>query len=278
VFWCEGCLSETALHPFDLTDRGLTLGDGLFDTSLARGGKVFRRDAHLARFVQGAAALCIPLQIEEAAAALDALAGAIGDGALRLTLTRGGGARGLRIPENPKPILFGAATPGRGEVIFASLTLATTAIRRNETSPSSRIKTLAYLDAILANREAQAKAADEAVFENMAGRVACAATGNLFAVFGSRLVTPPLSDGVLAGTMRAFVLERAKACGLEAAEESLSLVEWLKADAVFVTNSLRLLAPCSAVDGQAFGSAEHRAIQNLQDEIRVAVIAECGAF
>jgi branched-chain amino acid aminotransferase len=278
VFWYDGCLSETPLHSFDLTDRGLTLGDGLFDTSLARNGKIFRREAHLDRFAAGAEALGIPLKIDDAAHALDALAGSIRDGALRLTLTRGGGARGLRIPDNPKPILFGAATPSRGELIFASLKLATTKIRRNETSPSSRIKTLAYLDAILANREAQEAGADEALFENGAGHVVCAATGNLFAVFGSKLVTPPLEDGVLAGTVRAVIFECAKACGLYATEESLPLAEWLKADAIFVTNSLRLLAPCSALDGQGFASVEHPSVLKFQDALRSAVEAGCGSL
>lgn len=278
MFWLNGSLHGSPVQPFDLTDRGLTLGDGLFDTSLARNGKVFRREAHLARFAEGAVALGIPLKIEEAATALDALAESTGNGALRLTLTRGGGARGLRIPDNPKPVLFGAGTPNKGELIFASLKLAATKIRRNETSPSSRIKVLTYLDAILANKEVQAKSADEALFENMAGRVACAATGNLFALFGERLVTPPLSDGVLAGTVRAFILAKAKTCGLEPVEESLPLAEWLKADAIFLTNSLRLLAPCKAVDGQGFSSAEHPAVMKLQDELRTAVTTECGSF
>jgi branched-chain amino acid aminotransferase len=174
--------------------------------------------------------------------------------------------------------MFGAATPGRGELIFASVSLATTTIRRNETSPTSRIKCLPYLDAILANREAQGKGADEALFENTAGHVACAATGNLFALFGSRLITPPLQDGVLAGTTRAFVLEHAKACGLEPYEESLPLSEWCKADAIFLTNSLRLLAPCHALDGQGFESAGHAGVARLQEALRAAIISECGAL
>ncbi len=278
MFWLDGRLHDKPRQPFDLTDRGLTLGDGLFDTSLARNGRVFLRDAHLKRFAEGAAALGIPLKAEAAAQALDALAGSIGDGALRLTLTRGSGARGLRIPEHPQPVLFGAATPGGFEFIFSNLALATTPIRRNETSPSSRIKTLAYLDAILANRAAQTKGADEALFENTWGHVACAASGNLFALFGTRLMTPPLEDGVLPGTIRALILAQAKACGLEPAEESLPLAIWLKADAIFVTNSLRLLAPCRAIDGQAFASAAHPAVIKLQEALRAAVVAECGGF
>ncbi len=277
MFWYEGALSNELRQPFDLTDRGLTLGDGLFDTSLARGGKIVLQDAHLRRLADGAKALAIPLEIDAAARALDALAGTIGNGAVRLTLTRGGGARGLRLPENPKPLLFGTAAPDRSELIFAPLTLATSEIRRNETSPLSRLKTLAYLDAILANKTAQDKGADEALFLNTKGDVACAATGNLFALFDKRLVTPQLSDGVLPGIIRGFILNASQSLGLEAVEESLPLAEWQTADAIFLTNSLRLLAPCNALDRQSFGSATHPLVLKLQDVLRTAIQAECGS-
>jgi len=276
-FWHDGRLSETSVQPFDLTDRGLTLGDGLFDTSLARGGKVFLREAHLKRFFEGANALGIACDEKVVAEALDTLAKAVGDGALRITLTRGGGARGLRLPDNPKPVLFGTAAPDRKDLIFASLSLATTSIRRNETSPSSRIKTLTYLDAILANREVQEKGADEALFLNSKDHVACAATGNLFAIFGDRVVTPKLEDGALAGTTRGFVLaEAARLC--DAREESLSLEDWQKADAIFLTNSLRLIAPCDSLDGAEMVSSKHPLIVKLQETLRTAIHAECRSF
>jgi len=275
-YWYDGKLSETSIQPFDLTDRGLTLGDGLFDTSLARGGKVFLREAHLKRFFDGAKALGIPCDEKLAGDVLDTLARAIGDGALRLTLTRGGGARGLRLPEHPSPVLFGSAAPDAKNFIFAGLKLATTSIRRNETSPSSRIKTLTYLDAILANREVQEKGADEALFLNTAGHVACAATGNLFAIFGDRLVTPKLEDGSLAGTIRSFILtEAAKLCDVH--EESLSLEDWQKADALFLTNSLRLIAPCDSLDGGPKASS-HPLLAKLREISRAAITEQCGAF
>ncbi len=276
MFWFDGALHETSIAPVDLTDRGLTLGDGLFDTSLARNGRVFRHKAHLDRLAAGAAALAIPCDAALAEQALDALAAAIGDGIVRLTLTRGGGARGLALPENPKPFLFGAAAPASPGAGFPVLTLATSSIRRNETSPAAQLKTLAYLDAILALREAAKQGADDVLFENMVGHIACLSVANIFAVFGQNLVTPPLTDGVLAGTVRAFILDKATSLGLTAEERSLTRAELLRADAVFATNSVRLLAPCRAIDGTSFASAEHNGVKRLQAMLAEAIVAECG--
>ncbi len=276
LFWFDGALHETSIAPVDLTDRGLTLGDGLFDTSLARNGRSFRRKAHLDRLSASAAALAIPLDAAAAAQALDALAEAIGDGTVRLTLTRGGGARGLALPDNPKPLLFGAASPAQPGATFPVLALATSSIRRNETSPAARLKALPYLDAILALREASTQGADDVLFENMAGHIACLSVANVFALFGPHLVTPPLSDGVLAGTIRAFILDRAKSLGFAAEERSITRAELLRADAVFATNSVRLLAPCRAIDGTSFASAAHEGLKRLQAVLREAVVVECG--
>jgi branched-chain amino acid aminotransferase len=276
VFWFDGALHDTSIGPVDLTDRGLTLGDGIFDTSLARNGRSFFRKAHLDRFSASAEMLAIPYDPALAAQALDALAAAIGGGIVRLTLTRGGGARGLGLPESPKPFLFGTATPASPSTAFPVISVATSAIRRNETSPAARLKALPYLDAILALREAAAKGADDALFETMAGHVACLSVANIFAVFGERLVTPALSDGVLAGTIRAFLLESAGSLGFVAEERSLTRAEFLSADAVFATNSVRLLAPCRAIDATSFASAEHAGVKRLQAMLGEAIAAECG--
>lgn len=276
LFWFDGTLHETSIAAVDLTDRGLTLGDGLFDTSLARNGRIFRRKAHLDRFAASAEVLAIPFDPAAATQALDALAAAIGDGAIRLTLTRGGGARGLAAPDNPKPFLFGAAAPSLPGATFPVLTLATSSIRRNETSPAARLKTLSYLDAILALREAAAQGADDVLFENMAGHIACLSVANIFASFGQRLVTPPLCDGVLAGTIRGYILDQSKALGFAPEERSLTRAELLRADAVFATNSIRLLAPCRSIDGVVFASAEHAGVKRLQTTLREAIMVECG--
>jgi branched-chain amino acid aminotransferase len=272
VFWYDGALHDKPFAPFDLTDRGLNLGDGVFDTSLARNGRTFLRRAHLDRLAAAAKALAIPFAEATAATALDKLAAAIGDGAVRLTLTRGGGARGLAVPKHPKPFLFGVAVPAPQP--FAILALATTTIRRNETSPTARLKALPYLDAILGVEQAAAKGADEVLFLNTHRRVACLASANIFAVFGNGLVTPPLSDGVLAGTIRAFVLANARSLGFEAVERSLDAAELLPADALFATSSLKLVAPCRSLDGTSFASAENDVVKRLQAAVRDAIVSE----
>lgn len=273
MFWYDGALHEKAIALFDLTDRGLNLGDGIFDTSLARNGRTFLRHAHLGRFAAAADALAIPFDATAAAEALDRLAAAVGDGAVRLTLTRGGGGRGLALPKNPKPFLFGAATPPPRA--FPVLALAATKIRRNETSPASKLKALPYLDAILGLEEALAQGADEALFLNTQGHVACLASANIFAVFGQQIITPPLGDGVLAGTVRAFVLGKAQSLGLEAVERSLGLDELLRAEAIFATSSLKLIAPCRSLDAASFPSAENEVVKLLQTAVRAAIVAEC---
>ncbi|HLH12035.1 MAG TPA: aminotransferase class IV [Methylovirgula sp.] len=274
MFWYDGALHEEPIAPFDLTDRGLNLADGIFDTSLAQNGRIFLLEPHLDRFALAAEALAIPFSREAAADALGRLAAAIGQGAVRLTLTRGGGARGLPLPKEPKPFLFGAAAPAPAP--FPVLALAVTSIRRNESSPAARLKTLAYLDAILALREASAKGAGEALFLNGLGHVASLSSANLFAVFGRRIVTPPLADGVLPGTVRALVLKRAPGLGFGAAEQSFDLAELSRADAIFATSSLKLIAPCGSLERHAFASAENEVVHTLQAALRDAIEAECG--
>jgi branched-chain amino acid aminotransferase len=277
VFWFNGALQEGPVVSFDLTDRGLNLGDGVFDTSLARNGRIFRRKSHIDRMADAAEILGIPFDEMAAGTALDALAAAIGDGAVRLTLTRGPGPRGLSFPKNPAPVLYGAAAAMQTP-LFPVLKLGTTSIRRNETSPASRIKALPYLDSVLALEQASARGADEVLFENTHSRVACLATANIFAIFGRQLVTPPLSDGALAGTTRAFVLSKAHGLHFDVAERSLPLEKFSRADALFATSSLRLIAPCSQLDAIAYPSEANEIVMELRASIEEAIAAECGRF
>lgn len=280
MLWRDGAVRAGTTAALDHCDRGLTLGDGLFDTALAIGGRVAFETAHVARLVASAAALGIPADPERIREALRALAeeGAqTGERlAIRTTLTRGTGPRGLRPPDDPHPTLFASAAPSPGHAAFAPLRLRPTVIARNETSPTARLKTLGYLDAVLAAREAADHGFDDALFRNTRGRVACAGSGNLFCILGGRIVTPPLRDGVLAGIVRAEVLRLAGACGLIAEEGSLSLPDLLGAEAVFLTNSLRLLAPVAAVGETGFASAAHPVLGRLIAALRASAARSCG--
>jgi len=124
VFWFDGALRERPVVSFDLTDRGLNLGDGIFDTSLARNGRIFRRKSHIDRMADAAEILGIPFDEELAGNALDALAQSVGDGAIRLTLTRGAGPRGKRTSATSKSRLSGdcpkTCSPSRICISFSS--------------------------------------------------------------------------------------------------------------------------------------------------------------
>ncbi|WP_232628761.1 aminotransferase class IV [Methylobacterium sp. Leaf118] len=277
MLWSDGRLVEGGTLPFDMGDRGLLLGDGLFDTALAVGGRVAFEAAHVARLAAAAASLGIPAEPERIRAAMGALAGALPLAAIRTTLTRGAGPRGLAPPAEPAPFLFASAAPAKAGLFGAPLRLLPTEIARNETSPAARLKTLGYLDAVLAARAARAAGFDEALFLNTKGRVACAGTGNLFAVFGAVIVTPPPGEGVLPGIIRgAIVSTIAPALGVTVEERPLLPSELGWAEAMFVTNSLRLIAPVAALGATAYDSAGHATVRRLHAALREAVAADCG--
>lgn len=277
MLWFEGRLQPGTIAPFDLTDRGLLLGDGLFDTALGLDGRIAFEEAHVGRLVAGARTLGFVVEPDRILEAMRALAAAMPRAAIRTTATRGSGPRGLAPPGEPRPVLWATAAPWNPALAFAPLRLLPAAARRNETSAAAGVKTLGYLDAVLAADEAKRQGFDEALFRNTRGHVACAGTGNLFAVFGDTLVTPPLADGVLPGIVRAAILERvAHSLGLAAEERSLSLPALEEADAVFLTNSLRLLAPVEAIGVATFASSTNAVVRKLVAALETAMAQECG--
>jgi branched-chain amino acid aminotransferase len=247
---------EVRLSP---ADRGLLLGDGLFETFRAYRGRVAFARQHLDRLARGAAELDIPLPWSPAAL-VDALHAVLEanrhlhlEAALRLTLTRGPGPRGLSPPPVPRPTLLISSTP----LLHPSSTQVRAALatpRRNEHSPLARIKSLNYLDNILALREAQARGLDEALLLNSAGRLACATAANLFLVLDGGLLTPPERDGALPGITREAVLRISERLGLSASVRSLAPGDLLTAQEAFLTNTLIELCPLVELDGQPIGT------------------------
>ena len=238
----------------DPTDRGLLLGDGLFETLLALDGKVQRPLVHLARMGLGCAALGLPAPDQDEA--MKVMADALstsglthGRAAVRLNWTAGSGGRGLNRPLTLEPRLWATAAVSLKPDHPARLMLAS--VRRNATSVTAHHKTLAYLDNVMARREALAVGADEAVMLNQDGDLACAAASNLFWIEGTQLLTPDLSCGVLAGTERARVLAAAAEAGIEARPVQASAEALQRADGIFLTNSLNGLWPVSHWQGAA---------------------------
>lgn len=234
-------------------DRGFALGDGLFETLLARSGELMLWDAHMARLARGCAVLGLPAPEPEACgdAARQALSRAGLDrarAAVRLSWTAGSGGRGVARPQAPAPRLVASASPRPAETGAARL--HTAAVRRNDASPASRLKAMSYLDNVLARREAAEAGADEALMLNTRGELACAASANLFWLAGRTLMTPALECGVLDGTLRALLMERAQAAGwsVQAVRAGPEALEG--ADALFLTNSVMGVRAVSALDGR----------------------------
>ncbi|MGE3873746.1 MAG: aminotransferase class IV [Parvibaculaceae bacterium] len=246
--WFNGALVKEPLG-IEASERGLLLGDGIFETVA-----VFNRvgvwlEDHLDRLMAGAGALGLPADrdiVREAAAEVLREAPAA-HGVLRITLTRGPGVRGLAA-EAARPSLLVTLGPWSGRMLFAPAMLSTSSIRRNETSPASRLKTLSYIDNIIAAREAASIHCDDALFLNHRGLVASTTIANIFVLRDGWIATPRAGDGVLAGIVRKKLLGLA-----DAEERPVTPQELLDAEAVFLTNSLRLVRPVHSLDGRPLG-------------------------
>lgn len=251
MVWLNGALTDHAGARLRPDDRGFTLGDGLFETLAVRDGRALRVAAHLARLRGGCEtlALTLPVPDETLAAALADVAAAnqVDNGTLRLTVTRGPAPRGVRPPANPAPtVLVTAARTELAPPSAASVVIAEST-RRNAFSPLARIKSLNYLDGIVAAIEAARRGADDALLLNTAGNLAEATAANLFAVIDGVALTPPVADGVLPGLMRAAVLE-----ATAGAERSLAPDDLAAASEVFLTN-VGGVRPVIRIDGATVG-------------------------
>ncbi len=278
MIWHNGALREGTTIALEAGDRGLLLGDGLFETVAVFNRTPFRLAEHWDRMTAAAVQLGIPLGRAELDRAVTALVAASADahGILRITVTRGVGPRGLAPAPNAVPTILATLAPWRPDMAFRSVALATSSIRRNGGSPLSRIKSLGYLDNVLALKEALELGADDALLLNEAGSVACSSAANVFAMSGSRLLTPPIADGVLPGITRALVLGLAPGCGLSVAEVSLKLEDLRGADAVFLTNSVRLLDRVRRLDGTDLPELSSDGPGIVSRAIRDAIQRETG--
>jgi branched-chain amino acid aminotransferase len=254
MIWLNGRLVAREQAHIDPADRGLLLADGLFETLRAYGGHIFKFEEHLQRMAEGATELGIPLPLDPPSIA-DAVretldANQASDAAIRITLTRGPGQRGLLPPDDPRPTLIVSAAPYQAPASmdgFIAVTAKRT--RRNEKSVTARIKTLCYLDNVIAQTEAEADGADEAIMLNNQDTVACGGRSNLFAVIDGTLRTPAIEDGALPGITRRAVLGLCRTDGTPVVEGAITRAELLMASEMFVTNSLLEIMPVRRFDG-----------------------------
>jgi branched-chain amino acid aminotransferase len=266
--WLDGRIIELEEAHVSIADRGLLLGDGLFETMAVHNAQVFDLEAHLERLAAGLAVLgfveAVDLAKLRAGIAHYIAAEEASSAVLRVTVTRGTGPRGLAPPEAPRPTIFMTlSTMPAARKTPLSLHVATVT-RRNERSALSRIKALPYLDNVLALSEARAQGADDALLLNTRGTIACATVANVFVIREGRLETPPVSDGALPGTMRALVLCLAKQAGLAPVENSLRVKDLAEADEVILTNSISRVMEAKDCNGTPLRRRAGAAVERLR--------------
>jgi len=235
-------------------DRGLLLGDGLFETIRVEDGAPRRLSRHMRRLASSARALDLPVPVsaEAVKAGILSLTGEAGLWAARLTVTRGPGGRGLDLPEPLEPAALLSAAPYQGQGTPARLVISD--VTRSVRAVSSRHKTLSYIDNVEARRRARALGADDAVMLNGLGDIACASAANIFWIAGGRLYTPALSCGALAGITRACVMRQAGALKIPVEAGRFSAAAVQSAEAAFLTNALTGVRPVAGIGGRSLNA------------------------
>jgi len=238
-----------------LNDRGFLLGDGLFETMRVTGGKAFRFHQHLERLTRGAYFLKItlpftPKELEKFARQL-ADANKMPEAILRLTLTRGPGARGYSSKSSGTPTLAMTLHPLPPQNVDEPVqwSMITSALRIPASDALASFKTTSKILNVLARAEAENKGADEALLLNTNGEVAETASGNLFWIYQDKICTVPTGRGVLPGITRAVVLEICQSLGLATNKCVIKPEQLRRAEGIFVTQSALGIIPVVSLDG-----------------------------
>jgi branched-chain amino acid aminotransferase len=242
-------------------DHGLLYGDGVFEGIRAYHGRVFRLQEHLDRLYRSARAIVLdiglsPAQMREAV--LETLrANRLRDAYIRLVVTRGVGDLGLDPKKCPRPtviIIADKIALYPEECYTQGLEVNTVSTRRNSSQAvSPNIKSLNYLNNILAKIEAGLSGVKEAIMLSTEGYVAECTGDNIFYLKGKRLVTPPTAAGALEGITRAVVLDLAPSLGFAAEERFFTPFDLHTADEVFLTGTAAEVVPVVRIDARTIG-------------------------
>lgn len=258
VCWIGGEVAPLEKARLSVMDHGLLYGDGVFEGIRFYGGKPFLLEAHLRRLEDSARAiaLALPRTHREIVAIVQQVIDAYGgmEGYLRVLVTRGAGPLGINPATCAEPELIVIAdhlqmidddTRQRG---IRTIIASTRRLSMDGLDP--RIKSLNYLNHILARIEANRAGVEEALMLNLQGRVAEGTADNVFIVRDGKLMTPPTSDGALEGITRSLIMQLATQRGIAACESSLAPYDLYTADECFLTGTGAELIPVREVDGR----------------------------
>jgi branched-chain amino acid aminotransferase len=245
-------------------DHGLLYGDGIFEGIRFYNGRVFRLEQHLDRLWKSARSIClhIPMTREEMTEALleTIRRNNLRDGYVRLVVTRGVGNLGLN-PEqckNPSIIMIVATIALYHEDFYRKgLSIVTVATRRtNPAALNPAVKSLNYLNNVMARIEANLANADEALMLNDAGNVAECTADNVFVIRQGQIFTPPITAGALQGITRSVVFEIGSEFDIKVTEAELTRHDIFVADECFLTGTAAEIVPVVKADGRIIGNGK----------------------
>ncbi len=259
LMWVNGKQVDPAAPHISGLDRGFNRADGLFETMRSYGGHVAFLARHMRRLAGGAKALGLvlpDLSEQVLTGARVATEKGWGDSAVRLTVSRGVGDLGLPPTPGVEPtavVIASPMPPTPPGMYDKGISVQIAKGRRNEYSITSGLKTLAYAEAVIALTAAREAGFDDALFLDIEGHVAEGPISNVMFVQGRKLITPPLTCGILPGITRAVTMELAGEQGLSVEERPVERAEIESADEMFYTSSLRELYPIVKVDETTIG-------------------------
>ena len=262
IVFMNGTLVSENDAKVSVFDHGLLYGDGVFEGLRSYGGQVFRLDSHIDRLWESAKAICleIPMSKKEVSSAVNATleANQLVDGYVRLVVTRGAGSLGLDPNRTSHPqviVIADTITLYPREFYDKGLSIITASTQRTHSAAlSPRIKSLNYLNNIMAKLEGLRAGCVEALMLNHKGEVAECTGDNIFVVRSGTLVTPPSDAGILEGITRGAVIELAAAAKIDCQEKTLVRHDLYTADECFLTGTAAEVIPVVEIDSRSIGN------------------------
>ena len=250
IIYANGKYTSQKKLTFDISDRGLLLGDGVFDTMLYQNNELTYYNDHYKRLKTAAKLLSFNFNLTNEQLK-NIITNLIKKNnfqnkqiAIRTNITRGVSKRGLDFDKSHKVGIYIKLNLIPKSLFMKSIKLGIANIRRNSTSPISQNKTLNYLDNVIEKNRATKNGYEDAIFLNINEKVSCTTTSNIFYVQKNKIYTPPLKDGVLNGVMREQFLKKKIAT-----TQTTSLNNLLKSDYIFLTNSVFGIRPVKTISG-----------------------------
>ena len=281
--WIDQVIKPAREATVSVFDHGLLYGDGVFEGLRFYHGKTFMLDAHLQRLQSSAdgIGLQLPLSLSEIALAIAALIDAYpGDsGYLRLVVTRGAGSLGIDPRKCARPGLFIIADELAVMDVSDVMRGVSLHVARTRRTPSQcldpKVKSMNYLNNILARIEAIRAGCDEALMLNLEGYVSEGSVDNLFIVRDGVLATPPLSDGMLRGITRDVVMQVALGLGIRCEQVSLRVEDLRRADECFLTGTGAELIPVRRIDAHEFAAVSAPLLPAIMQGFRERIARDC---